>query len=165
MTTATTTLVLQLPPNIAQQLQAEAQKQNTTLEKLALKSIQKDYGNNLSHSSTPTSSIVNFFIALRDGIQTGQLTMQIPVDETNLQMAESFKRNGTLLDFQASDKQLTLQLNPNLLRSPSMLDLSSIDLAELDPETAKIVEDFRHEDATIRYQAIQKVAQRYGQQS
>jgi ribosomal protein S8 len=140
----------------------EAQKQNTTLENLALTSLQKAYGIDQSIYPNLTPAIVDFFIALRDGMNTGQPTVQTPADNINLQIAESLKRSGVLLDFQVNDQQLTLHINPNPPVSPP---LSDMDLAELDPEFAKIVEDLKHGDENTRYQAIQKIAQLYGQQS
>jgi ribosomal protein S8 len=141
----------------------EAQKQNTTLETLVLKSLQKDYGANSSSDPSPATSILNFFTALSDGMKTGQSTVQIPADEISQQIAESLKYNGTLLDFQASTQQITLYLKPPLAKSSTISSLSEIDLAELDPEIANVVEDFKHEDENIRAQAIRKVAQWYGQ--
>jgi ribosomal protein S8 len=161
----TNPLTIQLPPNLEQQMRHEAQKQNTTLETLVLKSLQKDYGTNPSSDSNSTTSIVNFFSALSNGMKTGQSTVQIPVDEINLEIAENFKRNGTLLDFQVSAQQLTLHLKPRAPKSATRPPLSAIELAELDPEIAKIVKDIKDEDENIRVQAIQNIAKWHEQHS
>jgi ribosomal protein S8 len=161
----TTPLTIQLPPNLEQQMLHEAQKQNTTLETLVLKSLQKDYGTQQNSDHNPTTSILNFFSALSNGMKTGQPTVQIPVDEITLEMAKNFKRNGTLLDFQVSAQQLTLLLKPPVPKSATIPPPSAIDLAELDPEIAKIVKDFKDEDENIRAQAIQNIARWHEQHS
>jgi ribosomal protein S8 len=161
----TNPLTIQLPPNLEQQMLHEAQKQNITLETLVLKSLQKDYGTQHNSDPNPTTSIVNFFSALSNGMKTGQPTVQIPVDEINLQMAESFKHNGTILNFQVSAQKLILHLKPPVPKSAAIPPVSEIDLAELDPDIAKIIKDFKDEDEHVRCQAIQNIAKWHEQHS
>jgi hypothetical protein len=156
---------IQLPSHLELLMLSEAQKQNTTLEHLALKSLQKDYGLNQSTYPHLTPSLIDFFIAFREGMQTGQSTVQAPADEFTLPIAEGLKRDGILRDFQVNHQQLTLFLNPTLPKSTEIASLDEINLAELDPALAKIIKDLKHGDDNVRYQAIQNLAQWHEQQS
>lgn len=156
-------LTIQLPPNLEQKMLHQAQQQNTTLEHLALLSLQKDYGVSQDINPASINSLEDFFNAIRTAIQTGQPIVQTPANDLSLQMAESLKSTGILLDLQSSDQTLTLYINP----TPPPLVIPSfpnIDPSSLDPKIAKIMQDLKHEDETVRYHAIQAIAQWHEQQ-
>jgi hypothetical protein len=178
----TTTVTLQLPDELAQELQEEAQRQNTTLENIVAqrlkqlsaksqgskhspdeqRSLQKDYGDKKAVNPTDINSLEDFFEAVRSAIETEQPIIQAPVNEVYLGIAESLKRSGVLLDIQSDDQTLTLYINPT--PPPSVIpSLPDIDSSELDPKIAKIIEDLKHEDGMVRYQSIQEIAHWYEQ--
>jgi ribosomal protein S8 len=156
----TTPLTIQLPPNLEQQMLHEAQKQNKTLEHLVLGLIQQHY----DIHPTGINSLEEFFVAIHNAIQTKQPIVQAPVDDIYLGIAASLKRSGILLDVQSSDQSIVLYFNPNPppLEIPSLPD---IDPSELDPKLAKIIKDIKDEDETVRFQAIQAIAQWHEQQT
>jgi ribosomal protein S8 len=158
-------ITIQLPPDLEQHMLQEAQRQNTTLEKLIIQSIQKDYGQISGTQTQANHSLEDFFITLRDSRQTGQATVQIPVSELSLEMSKSLKRSGILLDFQVSGQQLTLHINPTPPQSPIGLSPYDIDTSKLDPEAATMVEALKDEDENIRFQAIQDLTQWYKRQA
>jgi hypothetical protein len=142
-------LTIQLPPNLEQKMLHQAQQQNTTLEHLALRSLQKDYGVSQDINPASINSLEDFFNAIRTAIQTGQPIVQAPANDLYLQMAESLKSTGILLDLQSSEQTLTLHINPT---PPPPLIPSFPDI------------DLKHEDETVRYHAIQAIAQWHEQQ-
>ncbi len=157
-------LTIQLPSNLEQKMLHQAQQQNTTLEHLVLRSLQKDYGVSQDINSASINSLEDFFNAIRTAIQAGQPIVQAPANDLYLQMAESLKSTGILLDLQSSDQILTLHINPT--PPPRVIpSLPNIDPLELDPKIAKIIQDLKHEDETVRYHAIQAIAQWHEQQS
>ena len=153
-------ITIQLPANLEQYMLHEADTQNITLEHLVLGLIQRHYG----IQPASINSLEDFFNAIRNAIETGQSTVQAPVNDLYLQMAESLKRNGTLLNFQTDAQYLTLYINPTP-PPPETLPFPDIDPAGLDPELAKIFEDLQHGDETTRSNAIQAITQWYAEQS
>jgi ribosomal protein S8 len=157
-------LTIQLPPNLEQQMLHQAQQQNTSLENLALRSLQKDYGVSQEINPASINSLEDFFNAIRTAIQTGQPVVQAPANPLYLQIAESLKSTGILLDLQSSNQTLTLHINPTP-PPPVIPSFPDMDPSELDPKIAKIIQDLKHEDETVRYHAIQAIAQWHEQQS
>lgn len=158
-------LTIQLPPNLELFMLQEAQKQNTTLENLALKSLQKDYGVNQSNYPNLTPSIVDFFIALRDGMKAGHPTVQTLVDESNIQIAESLKRTGVLSDFQVAGQQLILSINPHPPKHPLAEIPLDLDPSVVGSELAEIAKKLKHDNPETRMQAIHDLVAWHEQQA
>jgi ribosomal protein S8 len=151
----TNPLTIQLPPNLEQQMLHEAQKQNTTLERLVLGLIQKHYEVNPDINPENINSLEDFFNAIRSAKQTGHTTVQTHINDHYLQIAESLKRSGTLIDFQVLGQQLILNVNPHPPKYPANIKPLDIDPSTLDPDLAEIAKNLKHKDPEIRIQAIQ----------
>jgi ribosomal protein S8 len=156
---------IQLPSNLEQHMLQEAQRQNTTVEKLILQSVQKTYADVEDNHVTKNISLEDFFCAIHDALNSQQTTVQVPANDIFIEMAENLKNTGILLDFQIIAQQMILYINPTPPPPPHTLSLGDIDTSKLDPEAARIVEALKNENANVRGQAILALAQWYKRQA
>lgn len=156
---------IQLPPNLEQHMLQEAQRQNTTVEKLILQSVQNTYADVGDNHIVKKFSLEDFFGAIHDALNSQQTIIQVPVNDIFVEMAENLKSTGILLDFQIIAQKMILYVNPTPPPPPPTLSPDDIDTSKLEPEAARIVEALKNENANIRGQAILALAQWYKRQA
>jgi ribosomal protein S8 len=165
LTTMSEPIPIQLPPNLEQHMLQEAQRQNTTVEKLILQSVQNTYADVGDNHIVKKFSLEDFFGAIHDALNSQQTIIQVPVNDIFVEMAENLKSTGILLDFQIIAQKMILYVNPTPPPPPPTLSPDDIDTSKLEPEAARIVEALKNENANIRGQAILALAQWYKRQA
>ncbi|MEM8640573.1 MAG: hypothetical protein AAGG51_17410 [Cyanobacteria bacterium P01_G01_bin.54] len=112
----TTTLTLQLPDFLEQQVLAQAQQHQISPETLALQILTQALTASPGNQP-PAIPILSLFHQLHQAYEQGQTTLQVPCNATSLYIAEILYRSNQITDFQLhptpENTQLQLTLNPH----------------------------------------------------
>jgi hypothetical protein len=163
----TTTIILQIPDDVAQQLQAEAQQQNTTLENLAAERLIQ---NSSTHQKTQPSleipgeyaPVIEMFHQIRAAHQTESDRVKIatPTPLTRL-VASSMVRQQLVQKIEIDQTQpnapMTLYLSKRPIPSPQYRENYLDDLETDDPRLKPILDKLRNPDPDICIQGINEL--------
>jgi ribosomal protein S8 len=155
------TIILELTDEQEQQLLRQAAQLNLPPESVLLRSLQTDSNGS---PPPPSDSTTQLFQNLRQAIQEKQAIAIAPANELTLQIAQTLKASQIILEFQVSNQQLVLSVNPNP-PVPSFTTSTPEDPPQYPPELAKIAQQLQQTDPTTRAQAIIDLAGWYREQA
>ena len=163
----TTTLILQLPDDIAQQLQTEAQKQNTTPENFAVQHLQQTLRPNpdIQNTSTTTDEaldnddpLTQMFNRIYEANQTGQKSIQAKITPLTRQIADSLVKQEIIDRIEMDKTQtdvMTLYMPVTPPPPPQFGPINYLqEFPTDDPEKIKILQKLQDPDPNIRIQGI-----------
>jgi hypothetical protein len=163
----TTTITLHLPDEVAQQLQAEAQQQNTTLENLATARLMQ---NSSTHNKAQPpieipgeyTPVIEMFNQIRAAQQTESDRVKIatPTPLTRL-VASSMVRQQLIQKIEFDQTQpnahMTLYLSKRPIPPPQYRESYLDDWQTDDPRLKPILEKLRNPDPNICIQGINEL--------
>jgi ribosomal protein S8 len=169
----TTLITLELSDDVVQQLQAEAQKQNTTLEKLAIQRIVQPNNINPKIQNSPTITeehldqeipLAQMCNRIYEANQTGLDRIQATATPLTRQIADSLLRQKIIDRIEIDEIQpnvMTLYLPEHPLPTPQFGIKNYLqDFSADDPELIPILQKLQNPDPNIRIQAINALGER-----
>jgi ribosomal protein S8 len=167
----TTTLILQLPDDIAKQLQAEAQQQNTTPENLAAQhllqtlrpktNIQNSLADELLDNDDPLTQMFN---RIYEANQTGLDRIQAKATPLTRQIADSLLTQHIIDRIEMDETQtdvMILYLPATPTSPPQFGPVNYLqEFPTDDPEKIKILQKLQDPDPNIRIQGIHALRDR-----
>jgi ribosomal protein S8 len=162
----TTTIILQIPDDVAQQLQAEAQQQNTTLENLAAERLiqnssthkKAQYSLEIPSEYTP---VIEMFNQIRAAHQAENDHIQIATTPITRVVANSMVRHQLIqkieIDETQPDAPMVLYLSKRPIPSSQYREGYLDDLQTDDPRLKPILEKLRDPDPDICIQGINEL--------
>jgi hypothetical protein len=169
----TTLITLELSDDVVQQLQAEAQKQNTTLEKLAIQRIVQPNNINPKIQNSPTITeehldqeipLAQMCNRIYEANQTGLDRIQATATPLTRQIADSLLRQKIIDRIEIDENQtdvMTLYLPEKPLPTPQFGIKNYLqDFPTDDPELIPILQKLQDPDPNIRIQAINALGER-----
>jgi ribosomal protein S8 len=168
----TTTLILQLPDEIAQQLQTEAQKQNTTPENIAAQRLMQTLKSNPSPQNSFATDeqldnndpLTQMFNRIYEANQTGQDRIQAKVTPLTRQIADSLLTQHLIDRIEMDETQtdfMTLYMPATLTPAPQFGPVNYLqEFPTNDPEEIQILQKLQDPDPNIRIQGIHALRER-----
>jgi hypothetical protein len=169
----TTLITLELSDDVIQQLQTEAQKQNTTLEKLAIQRIVQPNHTNPKTQSAPTITeepldqeipLAQMCNRIYEANQTGLNRIQATATPITRQIADSLLHQKIIDRIEIDEIQtdvMTLYLPEKPLPVPQFGIKNYLqDFPTDDPELIPILQKLQDPDPNIRIQAINALGER-----
>jgi hypothetical protein len=163
----TTSITLQLPDDIAQQLQTEAQKQNTTPENIAawylMQTLRPNQSSQNSLAETnepldPDDPLWQMFNGIYEANQTGQDYIQAIVTPLTRQIADSLLKQQLIERIEIDDTQtdvMTLHLPANPPPPPQFSPVNYLQEFPTDaPEELQVLQKLQDSDPSVRIQGV-----------
>ncbi len=157
----TTTITLQLPDDFAQQLQAEAQQQNTTLENFAATRLMQSSTNAQSSVERPSeyTPVIEMFDQIRAAHQTEYDCIKIATTTPLTRLvASSMVRRQLIQNIEIDETQpsvpMTLYLSKRPIPYPQYGEGYLDDFQTDNPRLKPILEKLRDPDPNIRIQGV-----------
>jgi ribosomal protein S8 len=163
----TTTITLQIPDELAQQLQAEAQQQNTTIENLVAQRLMQNSGANpqaqdLDQIPAKYVPLLEMFNQINEAQQKGQDYARVAISTPfTRSVASSMVSQKWLRHIEVDDTQpdapMTLYLSEKFLQ-PREYKKGYLDNFQTDhPRLKLILEKLRDPDPNIQLQGVQEL--------
>jgi ribosomal protein S8 len=168
----TTTLILQLPDEIAQQLQTEARKQNTTPENIAAQRLMQTLKLNPSPQNPFATDelldnddpLTQMFNRIYEANQTGQKQIQAKVTPLTRQIADSLLTQHLIDRIEMDETQtdvMTLHMPVTPTPTPQFGPVNYLqEFPTNDPEEIQILQKLQDPDPSIRIQGIHALRDR-----
>jgi ribosomal protein S8 len=169
----TTTLILQLPDDIAQQLQTEAQKQNTTPENIAAQRLMQTLESNpspqksLATDDAPLDNddpLTQMFNRIYEANQTGQKQIQVKATPLTRQIADSLITQHIIDRIEMDETQtdvMILYMPTTPTHPPQFGPINYLqEFPTNDPEEIQILQKLQDPDPSIRIQGIHALRDR-----
>jgi hypothetical protein len=166
----TTTVILQLPDDFAQQLQTEAQKKNTTLESLAAQRLMQtsetcqEIQNPPNEPTTKDDDLFEMFNKIYEANQTGLDRIQAKATPLTRQIADSLLTQRIIDQIEMDETQtdvMILYLPATPTSPPQFGPVNYLqEFPTDDPEKIKILQKLQDPDPNIRIQGIHALRDR-----
>jgi predicted transcriptional regulator len=171
----TTSITFQLPDEVAQQLQAEAQQQNTTVERFltqhltqTLQTAPKEQQSSMPHREWLAGyfAVAEMFSLIRAAQQFKQNQVQLPVTPLSLHIANFLAKHNIIhsieIDLTPPSQSITLHLLEEMPVTPQY-DLDNLlKLPTENPELKQILENLQDSNPNICIQGINALGDLYG---
>ena len=169
----TTTITLQLPDDIAQQLQTEAQKQNTTVESLATQRLMQTSSTaqatqNLS-DETPVQddSVIEMFSRISEAKKLEADQIQVPATDLTRHVANFLMQHNLIQSVESDASKPYESITLHLVQETPAIPKNRLDdllnLPTDDPELKQILQKLKDPDPKVCIQGVNALGDLYSE--
>ena len=151
-------LLIDLPDELGQQLMAEAEKLNVSVESLVLRSLAQSFNRGTAGSD---NAIAQMLACIREAQLAKNSTATVPATQITLSLAQVMKAQGLIADFQTINDEVNKHLLIHLNTNENNENINQIAKEQLDwrnlelpKELVNLLPDLENEDPAVRAQAV-----------